>query len=298
MGLQTKFNLVLGVIFATGLAIAGYISYSTEMRQAHELITRDANFVMEAALAVRAYTVQEIGPLSDASPTDAFLPQSVPSYAAHQTFAHLVDSGNFSDYRYQEASLNPTNWKNRATDWQVGIIQQFRSNPNTTEIIGQRMTDRGETLYLAHPIKVDNIACLQCHSTPDKAPEHMLKVYGSANGFGWQLNESIGAQIVTAPSSLCQQHARKSVLTALGALCSVFALVFIATNLMLRKSIIDPLTEISDITDEFSRDPRDAPEFSAVRSDQLGALQHSINRLRRSLGKAMALLEDRDNRRV
>ncbi len=54
-----------------------------------------------------------------------FLPQSVPFYAATEHFLRL--HAERPDYSYQEATLNPTNLRDRATDWQADIIQRFRT---------------------------------------------------------------------------------------------------------------------------------------------------------------------------
>ena len=49
---------------------------------------------------------------------------------------------------------------------------------------------------------MNNVSCLECHSTADKAPVEMIKLYGSANGFGWKMNDIIGAQIVSVPMAV------------------------------------------------------------------------------------------------
>ena len=38
--------------------------------------------------------------------------------------------------------------------------------------------------------------------TADAAPASMIKKYGAHNGFGWKLNEVIGAQIVNVPMAI------------------------------------------------------------------------------------------------
>ena len=43
------------------------------------------------------------------------------------------------------------------------------------------------------------ISSLRRCSAPGAAPASMVAQYGPANGFGWQLNEVIGAQIVSVP---------------------------------------------------------------------------------------------------
>jgi protein-histidine pros-kinase len=131
-----------------------------------------------------------------------FHPQSVPAFAATEISHYLNEK--YPDYTYKEATLNPTNPRDRSTDWETDVINQFRkvSAKTDTEYLGHRSTPVGEVLVLARPLKVSNVSCLTCHSTPDKAPPEMRKVYGDANGFNWTLNDIIGAQVVTVPMSV------------------------------------------------------------------------------------------------
>ena len=124
-----------------------------------------------------------------------FLPQSVPAYAATEQFNDLHKS--YSDYSYKEATLNPSDPRDRASDWEADVVQTFRNTPETTEIVGERDTPTGRELYLARPIQIKSAACLECHNTVDVAPKTMLNIYGNANGFGWHMNEIIGAQVVS-----------------------------------------------------------------------------------------------------
>ncbi len=129
-----------------------------------------------------------------------FHPQSVPAFAATEIFAYLREK--FPDYFYKEATLNPTNPRDRATDWESDVVNQFRGGSALAEFIGTRESSTGTALFLSRPIKVNNVSCLECHSTPDNAPAEMIKLYGGANGFGWKLDDIIGAQIVSVPVSV------------------------------------------------------------------------------------------------
>src|SRR3546814_5732510 len=139
-----------------------------------------------------------------------FLPHSVPSYAAQTNFRALTEK--FPDYTYKEAALNPTDPSDRATEWEADIIRAFRNDEGRTELIIERDTPTGPTLVLAHPLTIKDEACLVCHSTPANAPESMIQLYGSANGFGWNLGETIGAQVVSVPMSLPLQKGYNSFL--------------------------------------------------------------------------------------
>ena len=126
-----------------------------------------------------------------------FHPQSVPAFAATEIFTYLREK--FPEYFYKEATLNPTNPRDRTSDWEADVVNQFRGNTKLAEFQKERETPTGNALVLARPIKVSNVSCLTCHSTPDKAPPEMIKLYGTANGFGWKLDEIIGAQVVSVP---------------------------------------------------------------------------------------------------
>jgi Protein of unknown function (DUF3365) len=104
----------------------------------------------------------------------------------------------FRDYAYREAALNPMNPANRAVDWEADIINNFRRNPSWDELINERETETGRVLNLSHPI-VSGGNCLACHGTVDRAPRSMVSTYGTQNGFGWKLDEIVGAQIVSVP---------------------------------------------------------------------------------------------------
>ena len=153
--------------------------------------------MMETALAIRAYTVSQIKPHLDPLLSERFLPQTVPAYAATETINELRK--NHPEYAYKEATLNPSNPRDRASDWEADLVASFRNAMDVKELTGERDTPTGRHMYIARPIQITNPACLACHNTPATAPPSMVKVYGEANGFGWKMNEIIGAQVVSVP---------------------------------------------------------------------------------------------------
>ena len=168
MKLLMKINLVLLVVFAIGFVTTGYVCNRLLQQNARAEIMENARIMMEAALAVRTYTATQIKPLLDTQMKYAFLPQSVPAYSANTYFAQLQKK--FPEYAYKEATLNPTNPVNRATDWEADLVEEFRKSQSTTELVGERDTPNGRQLYMARPMKVASPACLTCHDTPDGAP--------------------------------------------------------------------------------------------------------------------------------
>ena len=290
MKLIVKFNLVFIVVFLLGLAAAGYISRELLQRNARDEIVQSARLVMESALANRAYTSTQVGPLLQTQMKYSFLPQSVPAYSATEVFNGLRKK--FPEYAYKEATLNPTNPRNRANDWEADIVYQFRNATEMPEVIGERDTPNGRSFYIARPIQIKQESCLACHSTVDAAPKTLVERYGPANGFGWLLNEVVGAQIVSVPTEVSIARANRAFKTFMISLTSVFAFIFVALNLMLWYMVIRPVTQLSWLADQMSQgDNMDAPDFKVRSHDEIGVLTQSFNRMKKSLAQAMKMLE-------
>jgi HAMP domain-containing protein len=290
MRLIVKFNLVFIGVFLLGLVVAGRISYTLLQKNAQDEILQNARIMMQSALAMRNYTSSQIKPLLETQMKYSFLPQTVPAYAATESCNDL--RSKYPEYGYKEATLNPTNPRDRTNDWEADIVNQFRQSTEMSELIGERDTPIGRSLYLARPIQIKNGACLECHSTVEVAPKTMIEKYGPANGFGWKLNETVGAQIVSVPTEVPLQRAEKTFKVFMLSLTGVFAFIFIVLNLMLFFIVIRPVTRLSKLADEVSLGNMEAAEFNVGGKDEIGALAGSFDRMRKSLVKAFTMLEE------
>ncbi len=289
MKLIWKFNLVLLGIFILGFGISGLVSYRMLQANAREEILQNARLMMEAALAARTYTNTQVKPLLETQLKYVFLPQTVPAYAATEQFNDVRKT--HKDYAYKEATLNPTNLRDRATDWESDVVQIFRGAPETAEVIGERDTPTGRSLYLARPIQIKNAACLVCHSTADVAPKTMLDLYGGGNGFGWKFNEVIGAQVVSVPMSVPIARANDAFRTFMLSLAAVFLAAFVLLNVMLHTIVIRRVTKLSAIADQVSLGNLEAGDFRTRSKDEIGVLTEALGRMKTSLVQAMKMLE-------
>jgi HAMP domain-containing protein len=290
MGLRLKFNLVMIMVFVIGLGVTGFVSYELLHRNARDEVLRNAGVMMEAALSMRGYTVAKVRPLLPYDP-DKFLPESVPAFAATEIMGLLKQK--YPDYAYKEAALNPTNPRNRAVEWENDILNSFRTANAQKEISGERDTPTGRSLYLARPLQIKDQACLSCHSTPDAAPPAMLRLYGSINGFGWKHNEVVATQIVSVPMDLPIRNANRAFVTFMSSLTAVFVVLFVLLNVMLTLFIVHPIMELSYTADMISKGKLDIPDFSEKGRDEVSQLGQAFNRMRRSLAKAIALIDKR-----
>ena len=290
MKLLLKFNLVFLLVFALGLGAAGSIARKLLREGAHEEVLDRARLLMENALAVSAYTATQIAPLLETQMQYTFLPQSVPAYSSFEVLDALRKA--HPEYAYKPAMLNPTNPRDRAQDWEEDVIQQFKQQPTRTEFIGQRDTPSGPSMFIARPIRISNAACLRCHSTVEAAPKPMVEKYGPANGFGWTLNETLGAQVVSVPMALPLARADKAFGVVMMLLAGIFLLIGLTLNLMLWKLVIQPVSRLSALSDRVSLGELDAPDFPIKSKDEIGVLAESFARMRKSLVTAMKMLEN------
>lgn len=287
MSLLFRINAALGAVFLLAVLITGYACWKVLEANAQREVLAEAGLMMDSAAGARAYTSNEILPLIAAHVKDDFPPQSVPFYAATQSFLNFHQ--RHPDYAYKEATLNPTNPRDRAADWEADIIQRFRNDSHTQQVIGERDTPMGRSLYLARPIRAEQ-ECLGCHSTPAAAPPSLLAHYGSDNGFGWQLSEVVGAQVVSVPFANATANAEREFRAFLWLLCAVFAAAFLVVNVLLYRLVVVPILRIVRVADQVSLGERSAGEFPPGGAGEIASLTRSFERMRKSLEKALRLL--------
>jgi HAMP domain-containing protein len=312
MRLLAKFSLIFVMVFGLGLGASAYLFYGLLQRNAREQVLRNAQLMMDTALAQRHYTLTQVKPaITDSVEQRAkgdreddifrelcakrgfavrrvFRPQIVPAYSAIELFLELRKT--YPDYLYKEATLNPTNQRNRAVDWEEDLIKVFRNRPELAVFDGERDTPFGRAIYLAKPMRVEK-ACLECHSTPSVAPKEMVQVYGASNGFAWKEGEILTAQIVSVPISVPVEMANTAFRRLLVSLGMVGILTLVVLDTLLYVTVIRPVSGFATRADEISKGQLDVPELPVHGRDEISVLAAAFNRMHRSVTAAMHMLE-------
>ncbi len=288
MSLRIKFNLVMFITLAIGIALASIASKRILVDNANEELLQKASIMMEMAKSIRKYTVNQVKPVVKQD-TSVFIKQTVPAYAATENFNNLREK--FPDYSYKEATLNPTNPEHSAADWERDVIEYFKNNPDATEFSGTRSTQTGDYLFLSRPFRLDNPKCLVCHSIPANAPESMLELYGRNNGFGWKLNSVIGAQLVSVPMSVPLARADSAFKIFMLSLTVIFLFIWLLLNILLHFIVIKPIKSMAEQADKISKGHIEVPEFKVTAKDEIALMATSFNRMHRSLGSASKLIK-------
>jgi HAMP domain-containing protein len=312
MRLLAKFSLIFVVVFGLGLGGAAYLFYGNLQRNAREQVLQNAQLMMDTALAMRSYTITQVKPaITDAVGQSAkaegsddvfrelcakhgfaakqvFLPQTVPAYAATEMFIELRKK--YPDYMYKEATLNPTNPRNRALDWEEDLIKMFKNRPDMENFDGERDTPFGKALFLAKPMRAPS-ACMECHSVPNAAPKGLIQRYGPNNGFGWKEGDIVAAQIVSVPVNVPIQMADHAFRRLLVSLVGVGILTLLVLDALLYATVIRPVARFAARADEISRGELDVPELPVRGRNEISILAAAFNRMHRSVTAAMQMLE-------
>jgi protein-histidine pros-kinase len=289
MGLRAKFNLVILAAFAVGFLIAAVILDRVFIDSAREQVLQNARIMMTAVNAIRNYTDQELDPLLPIEAGGKFVAENVPAFAAQTTFKTVQAA--FAGYTYREPALNPTNLSDRAQDWEADVIGSFRNEPTRQEMVIDRDTAVGPTLNLARPVTIKDEACLTCHGAASAAPAALTRTYGSANGFGWKLNETIGAQFLSVPMAVPLKLARDAYFTFMAILVAVFAIVFVVLNLLLHYLVIAPVKRVSKAADAVSMGEENVEVYVKPGKDEISSLSVAFNRMQESLKHAMEMIK-------
>ena len=292
--LGLKLNILLAIIVLFLTIVSGVILSRVLQGYAEQVIVDQASILIETMNSIRNYTSTQIYPeLSSRLETEeVFLPQTIPAYSAREVFEHLRSDEEYGQFFYKEATLNPTNIRDKADKFETEIVNSFIANPEEQRQ-GFRSIPGGEIFYIARPLKIEKETCLRCHGDPKDAPASQIASYGSDNGFGWKMNEIVAAQIISVPSSQVFNAARQLRNLVIGKILIFLFLASILLNLFLKLTITDPLKKMSYSSKQLSMGDMDM-EFEQKNNDEIGILAASLNRLKVSLKMAMDMLEDKE----
>ena len=252
--LGNHFTKMLTIIFFVGILTSGIILSAAMRQKAEGEMVQQAEILIQTMNAVRNYTSGQVKPhladkLAEAS---EFIPETVPAYSAREVFEEFRTAGGYDDLLYKEATLNPTNPDDQADDFETQLVNNFRNDDELEIQKGYRKLDGKKLLFVSRPLKVTQESCLQCHGKPADAPRSMQEIYGTENGFGWQLGEIVAAQTIYLPSNQVFAGGNRYLLWVVAIFSSVFAIVIGIINRLLKTSVIHPLGQLNKLIRDIS----------------------------------------------
>jgi hypothetical protein len=305
LDLGKKLTILMITIFLIGILVIGMISYKIFIGYAEQELNGKADLLISTLDSVRKYNSDKITPLLKTQSDQAFLRESIPSYATNKVFQIFVNTykNDYGDYIYKNAMLNPTNIKDDLASSEetkiIGILKQqdeeLAKEQQEKNFYQGYSTIYGEKyFYTARPIKITNASCLSCHSTLAKAPPSLQAlyqkgIYGENNGLGWRLNTVIGTKVVYVPATKVYKVANKNFAIMLSLFIGIFISVLFLTNLWLKKYVVLPINRMTKVAEAVSLGDLEA-NFEKRSDDEIGRLAEAFTRLKESFVIAMRRL--------
>lgn len=255
--LGVKFSVFLVLIFLIGSSLKIFTLSQHFNYQAEKAVQERAEILLTTMQAVRNYTQDNIQPRLEDSPEwdSSFVLESVPNFAARTVFADFRQyAPDYQAFSYKEATPNPTNPDDRTDEFEASIFKQLQamSTEKPERLSGYRTSGGTKLFYIARPLIMTDAKCLTCHGNPGDAPQSQIKMYGNQNGFGWQLNDVIAAQMIYVPADTILDRGYQNLWAVTTILLSLFGALFLVINLLLWRTVIRPLKILTHVSKQIS----------------------------------------------
>ncbi|MEN8257806.1 MAG: DUF3365 domain-containing protein [Thermodesulfobacteriota bacterium] len=287
MGIRTRFLIIMGVLSFLALVALGWASYEFSRQTALKEADSKGEIIFNYLQSQRHFFKKNQTPLiSELIEKDRFYPNLMSGFAATSTTFDYFNN-RMPGYMIKYAATNPLKETNRADDFEVTILKQFKADSKLKETSGTITKNGINFFYRAIPLKVDNPKCLVCHSDPAIAPKDQVSIYGSENGYNWKMNEIVASLLVYIPISEAIAQAKQTALMLLGigAGCLIFTLFVI--SIFLERGVVQPIIRLNTRTEEISLGKGLDQAVIIKSNDEVGSLSRAIDRLRISVARML-----------
>ncbi|MEM7116930.1 MAG: DUF3365 domain-containing protein [Chloroflexota bacterium] len=290
----------MSIAFVVGILISSFALWQILQRRAQAEVTTQGLMLIETMNSVRNYTSEHIRPLlADQIATQpTFIAETVPAFSAREVFETFRTETNQANFLYKEAALNPTNLRDSADPFEADLLQQMRQADNPEELFGYRNRDGTEVFYIARPLTIGSESCLECHGDPAAAPQSLLDTYGSENGFGWQVNETVAVQMIYVPAQDLFDQTIRAFSLVTGTFIVTLIVVALLITMLLRRYILQPVGVLGSLAqkvraDQLAPDDLRAPSLVGVTqsADELGQLATVFQRMAQEVYERTEILK-------
>jgi HAMP domain-containing protein len=277
--LATRFNWLVLAFYLGSLVVAAPLAYVISRGQAYDAASEQLRLLVNMVKAVRSYVSDDVRPpLLEA--------KFYHTPAISSTVATALVARRFlekePDYYIKVASDNPLNPKNKAEDFEMDLIERYRADSSLKELVVEGELSGKPYLVSVSPSHTKK-ACLSCHGKPEEALDAIKTAYGVSSGYNYGPDGSVvGVVVVGVPAGNIDTIALERSLAVIALLTAVFTAFFIAANVMMKRSVINPLTKITAAAEAVSQGNLDT-RVEVDREDEIGALAHALELMRRSV---------------
>jgi HAMP domain-containing protein len=289
LGLARRFSTILILIFIVTLPIITSTLYYFFRENAIREVADKALLTMQSMESIRKYVGTELRPVINREMPGKFLLEGASGFYILRKISYNLQTAQ-PEYRYKQASANPLASENKADYYEEWLLGQFQKDQKLKELKGLR-TDTAQALYyIARPVFADRDECMKCHGDSALAPAEQVERYGTASGYNYVKGSVVGSNIIYVPASVPIAIARRSTVIVAVVFTALFFLIFFVINLLIRRSIIQPIERFVRTADQVSKGKFDN-EFKIDTQDELKTLADAFSRLKTSIVMMMEMMK-------
>jgi len=284
MGIRSKFILIMVVLSLVASIIIGYANYKFSRQTTLNEAKAKGQLLFNYSQASKSFFRKHQRPLIDELLPDKehFYPEIMSGFVV-QRMEHEIFKKRTTGFEFKQATLDPLWPDNKANNDEVKIIEYFKQYPNVKQKEGTIKKDGAEFFYIAEPVRIEKKFCLKCHSDPAKAPKDQREIYGTENGYNWEIGDTVGATVVYISIAKAMDDAKKNSLFLLLIGSGCLFLTICCIWFFLDRQIVVPIMKLSSLAEDISVGKNLGQNISIASKDEVGDLAKSINRLQNSV---------------
>ena len=303
MKISNRMLITFGTIYlVVSILIVVLVNYNMR-KQALIDAESKALMLINHNLAIHTY-LQELKPKlfswsEPFRPPDYFDPTWMSStYAIRQINHHFKLLEN-SKYYYKECAINARTPENEADLHERIFLGKLTKDPKLVERAEVR-TLNGQPVFVIMRRGLEmKKSCLRCHSTPDRAPGDLVKLYGPTRSFGRLEGEVVHAISIRIPSAEAYGQANRLSWHLSGILLALLGGLFASQTWISKRWLYDPMAALRQKALEIAEsDARLGETMPVPPGPELRDLTAAFNTMSRNLRQSHDTLEDRVRQRT
>lgn len=284
--LRAKFNSIVIIVFLVLVAANAIDDYRRQQALAIWGAVDHAQILAHQIVQSREYLSRVTSDEPERNPN------LIPQVAASR-IAKMMSEG--SKFYVRQISLRYRNPENRPDEYETRQLQGFKTSApkETYEVIAGK---DGTSFRYLMPMRAEQ-SCLRCHGSYDEAPNFIKARFPRGHfSYNYQVGEVIGAVSVSIPMAELFSQIGVNLKNDLIVSTLILFLIVMIMQLLIRRTIIDPITMLSESIDTVTRTGSFAERLPQRSKDEIGRLIGAFNDMMEELGRKTVQQQSSDER--
>jgi PAS domain S-box-containing protein len=257
-----------------------------------------AQLILDRNLAIHTYFSHTLKPkvfeLTDpVRDENYFEPAWMSSTYAVREIDKIFKTLNKEEYYYKECAINARSPENEADEFEKAFIEELNADPTIGYRSLTRQLDDGYYYVTLRRGEAMEESCLRCHTTPGKAPQGLVDVYGAQRSFNRSNKDVVSAISIRVPLSAAYARADLFSRHLATLFVIVLIMIFAVQHFIHKFLILEPIIRMKNKAMDISENEELlGEEISPPTSYEFGELAAAFNTMSRKLRLHVDHLEE------